>query len=185
MFDRRRTNFSSMSIPPDTKDWTWVLERPCDQCGFDATQLAREVVGTLVRAGAQRWIAVLARDDAATRSDPQKWSDLEYGCHVRDVYRIFDRRLALMIDIDNPLFENWDQDATAVAERYDQQVPSVVCGELLDAASSYARRLDSVTTEQWSRPGRRSNGSLFTVESLSFYALHDPVHHLWDVGVTA
>ena len=21
-------------VPPDTKDWTWVLERPCPDCGF-------------------------------------------------------------------------------------------------------------------------------------------------------
>ena len=25
-----------MSITPDTKDWTWVLERPCPECGFEA-----------------------------------------------------------------------------------------------------------------------------------------------------
>ena len=24
-------------IVPDTKDWTWVLDRPCEECGFDAT----------------------------------------------------------------------------------------------------------------------------------------------------
>ena len=25
-----------MPIVPDDKDWTWVLERPCPECGFDA-----------------------------------------------------------------------------------------------------------------------------------------------------
>jgi hypothetical protein len=29
-----------MTIVPDTKDWTWVLRRPCPECGFD-TQFAR------------------------------------------------------------------------------------------------------------------------------------------------
>ena len=24
-----------MPITPDTKDWTWVMERPCPDCGFD------------------------------------------------------------------------------------------------------------------------------------------------------
>ena len=24
-----------MAIIPDTKNWTWVLERPCPECGFD------------------------------------------------------------------------------------------------------------------------------------------------------
>jgi hypothetical protein len=23
------------AITPDTKDWTWVLERACPECGFD------------------------------------------------------------------------------------------------------------------------------------------------------
>ncbi|HEY5013683.1 MAG TPA: DinB family protein, partial [Acidimicrobiia bacterium] len=32
-------------ITPDTKDWTWVLERPCPECGFDASAFAREQVG--------------------------------------------------------------------------------------------------------------------------------------------
>ena len=27
---------TAMSITPDTKDWTWVLERPCPECGFEA-----------------------------------------------------------------------------------------------------------------------------------------------------
>src|SRR4051794_791858 len=22
-------------VEPDTKDWTWVLDRPCPECGFD------------------------------------------------------------------------------------------------------------------------------------------------------
>lgn len=25
-----------MAIEPDTKDWTWVLDRPCPECGFEA-----------------------------------------------------------------------------------------------------------------------------------------------------
>jgi hypothetical protein len=24
------------AVPPDTKDWTWVLERRCPECGFEA-----------------------------------------------------------------------------------------------------------------------------------------------------
>ena len=33
-----------MPIVPETKSWTWVLEKPCPECGFDAsTADAREV----------------------------------------------------------------------------------------------------------------------------------------------
>mgnify|MGYP000205025455 CR=1 FL=1 len=45
---------------------------------------------------------------------------------------------------------------------------------------------DSVTGEQWQRPGRRSDGAVFTVDTFSRYLLHDVVHHGWDVtGVEA
>ena len=35
---------------------------------------------------------------------------------------------------------------------------------------------------QWDRPGRRSNGSVFTVDTLARYHLHDVEHHLHDVS---
>ena len=34
-------------IVPDTKNWTWVLERPCPECGLDTREVAPEqVAGT-------------------------------------------------------------------------------------------------------------------------------------------
>ncbi len=50
------------------------------------------------------------------------WSPLEYACHVRDVFPLFDERLVLMLAQDGPQYANWDQDATAV-ERYAEQDP--------------------------------------------------------------
>ncbi len=47
---------------------------------------------------------------------------------------------------------------------------------------SLAARFDTVEEEQWSRRGIRSDGSVFTVDSVARYLMHDPVHHLWDVG---
>ena len=171
-----------MSIEPDTKDWTWVLERPCPDCGFDATTFPRERVGDLIRANAAGWQPVLARADVRKRPAHDVWSPLEYGCHVRDVYRRFDERLEQMLTTDDPVFANWDQDATAVEDRYGEQDPAAVAHALSTAAARIADRFDTVTGEQWERPGRRSNGSLFTVESLARYLIHDPVHHLHDVG---
>jgi hypothetical protein len=39
-----------------------------------------------------------------------------------------------------------------------------------------------VGPEQWSRPGRRSDGYVFTVETLAQYLVHEDRHHLHDVG---
>jgi hypothetical protein len=35
------------------------------------------------------------------------WSTLEYACHVRDVFRLYDRRLALMLDEDDATFARY------------------------------------------------------------------------------
>jgi len=60
------------------------------------------------------------------RPDDHTWSSLEYVCHVRDVYRRYDGRLALMLEASDPLFPNWDQDVTAVEDRYGPLPPSVL-----------------------------------------------------------
>ena len=57
----------------------------------------------------------------------------------------------------------------------------MVADELESAAEAFVARLASVDSAQLGRKGRRSNGSEFTVASLSQYFLHDVVHHLWDV----
>ena len=174
-----------MTITPDTKDWTWVLGRPCPECGFAADAVTVDQLGTIVRDNATSWEAVLTLADVAVRPEPTTWSPLEYACHVRDVHRIFDLRVAMMLDQVDPQFPNWDQDVSAIEERYAEQDPAVVSVELMDAAVAVADRYESVPPDAWGRRGYRSNGSEFTVESIGIYHLHDLVHHAWDVREAA
>lgn len=179
---RTRLLHVSESITPDDKNWTWVLERLCTECGFDASSFDARNIGTALRDQAQRWVAVLGGSTVAQRTRPDMWSTLEYGCHVRDVFKKFNERLQLMVNDVDPAFENWDQDATAIAEQYHLQDPVVVASELRIAAEELADRFDQVRSDQWSRRGFRSDGSAFTIDSIARYLLHDPVHHLMDVG---
>ena len=172
----------SGEIIPDDKNWTWVLEKPCEDCGFEASLFDVLKTGDAIRDQGFRWSDVLQRGDATVRSKSDMWSPLEYGCHVRDVFRKFDERVKLMVNENDPQFENWDQDKTAIEDNYGGQNPSVVANELVDAAETLARRFDAIEPEQWSRRGYRSDGSAFTIESIARYLMHDPVHHLWDVG---
>jgi hypothetical protein len=172
---------SPNDIVPDDKDWTWVLQKPCPDCGFDARAVPGREVASRLRADAALWLAVFDRDDVRTRPEPQVWSPLEYGCHVRDVCRVFESRVNLMCLQSDPTFENWDQDATAVAEGYGVQNPVVVGVELLAAAEAAAAAFDEVGDNDWLRTGRRSNGAVFTIETLGQYFLHDVTHHLYDV----
>ena len=171
-----------MSIEPDTKDWTWVLQRACPECGFDTPALDRDRVPAAIRDNATLWEVVLGTADAAVRPSAHVWSPLEYACHVRDVNDLFARRAQQMLEEDDPAFANWDQDETARTQDYGSQDPATVSGQLVDAAERAARTYESVRGDQWQRPGTRSNGDRFTVETLAGYHLHDLVHHAHDVS---
>ncbi len=166
---------------PDDKDWTWAIARRCAECGFDPTAVQRSAVPRLVADYTATMRDALSRPDAAQRPAPTTWSPLEYGCHVRDVCTLFEQRLRLMLDQDDPVFANWDQDVTALEQQYWRQDPQAVAGELSRAARSVATAFGAVRAGQWGRPGRRSNGSVFTVDTFARYFLHDLAHHAHDV----
>jgi len=170
------------AVPPsDDKDWTFVLQQPCPECGYLASAVDARDLPRLVLALAAPWAEVLARPDVAVRPDPLVWSPLEYACHVRDVLRLFTDRAALIRAQENPLFANWDQDATAVADRYWEADPAEVADAITSAAQASAAEWATVTEPEWDRPGTRSNGSEFTLATLGQYFLHDLRHHLHDV----
>ena len=148
---------------------------------FDARAFDPTGAAAAIDANAHEWQVLLADPRAARRPDDSTWSALEYGCHVRDVYRLYLYRLDRMLREDDPHFDNWDQDATAIAERYDQQSPGDVAGELLAAAEMLGARYATVGDAQWQRTGARSDGASFTIDSFTRYLMHDPVHHVWDV----
>jgi hypothetical protein len=170
-----------MPIVPDEKDWTWVLTRPCPECSFDASTVTPSTVPGTIDSMLPRWRAVLRRPNAAERPDDHTWSALEYACHVRDVFSLFDQRLNLMLDSDDARFDNWDQDQTAVDKDYANADTAVVSAELTAEGKQAAESFAAVREAEWGRKGLRSNGSEFTVLTLSQYFLHDVIHHLHDV----
>ncbi len=172
---------------PEDKDWTWVLDRPCPQCGFDADTVDRAGLAARIRSSAAVWRAVLGRGPVVALrppDDPDRgpvWSALEYGSHARDVYHLMAERLRLMLTKNDPQFLDWDPDAAAVEQRYAEQDPQRVGYDLAVEAGKVADILDRVRDNQWTRAGRRSDGQTFTVEGLATYLFHDVVHHLHDV----
>ncbi|KQY60179.1 methyltransferase type 12 [Aeromicrobium sp. Root495] len=171
-----------MSIEPDTKDWTWVLREPCPECGLSSAGVEPRAVAGLVRGSLPVWTVVLQRPGVAERPDPSTWSPLEYACHVRDVFSLFAERLELMLSADEARFESWDQDLTAVEQRYAEQDPAAVSAALVAAGAGLADAFEAVPDDAWGRTGLRSDGSTFTVETFAQYFWHDVAHHLHDVG---
>ena len=165
-------------------DWTWVLERQCDECGYEADSLKRDELGPRVRAIGGAWRETLGRGAAVHRlrdDDDRTWTPLQYGCHVRDVFELFEERSRQMLKKRKPpTFKDWDQEHEAIKSDYANQEPDKVAYDLALAAGKYADLLDRVHDDEWDKEGIRSDGPRFTVESLARYMLHDVEHHLWD-----
>lgn len=171
-----------MTPAKDTKDWTWTLRRRCPDCGLAAGEIDPDEVAERTYLAAVEWVQILTSSPAVgVRPAPAVWSPLEYGAHVRDVYRLFDARLAIMLVEDDPTFDNWDQDDTALVEGYAEQDPDSVAAGLAEAAEGLVARIRSLQPSQLDRRGRRSDGAEFTVATFLQYFVHDVVHHLWDV----
>ena len=165
---------------PDTKDWTWVLQRPCPECGLDTRSLTRADIAAIISANAASWQRTLTVSaDPAARPAPATWSPVEYACHVRDLLVLCDHRLGLMLAEQDPVFANWDQDEAF--RRYGELVPAEVVTELAGAAAAAASRFAEITPGQWLRRGRRSDGVQYTVETFGRNLVHEVVHHLYDV----
>ncbi len=170
-----------MAIIPDDKNWTWVLDRACPDCGYDASTIDPLQMAGPTRSVAAAVAELLDHPHVAERPDEHTWSGLEYGCHVRDVFRIFDTRLESMLADDGVRFSNWDQDETAIDARYPEQDPVAVAADIMATGEAIAARFATVTSDQLGRRGLRSDGAAFTVDSFARYFLHDPVHHVTDI----
>ena len=69
----------------------------------------------------------------------------------------------------------------SLSDRYGRR-PVLLVGLAIYVVASIAAAFAGVPSGSLMRRGRRSNGSVFTVETLGLYFVHDPVHHLHDVS---
>lgn len=169
---------------PDTKDWTWVTERPCPECGFDPAAVTPESLPDLILAASTRFQQAVERRGAEQRPSPTTWSVIEYGRHVADVCEVMTARLGLILAGGGTgvEFARWDQDAAAAEEEYwraDANATRILIAERAEAA---AKAWAEPAGEQWQWSGLRSDGARFTTLSLARYFAHDLIHHLHDVG---
>lgn len=174
---------NSATPPPDTKDWTWVLERPCPECGFNSPEYGSDTFAFHVDGAAVFWHSLLTSGDASVsaRPEPTTWAPLEYACHLRDLLSVFDERFDQMLREDSPEFTDWSGDDAAVAGDYQSADPRAVAEELTANAAAVSLRLRLVQDDEWERVGVRGDGVRFTVDSLARYLLHELIHHEWDV----
>jgi hypothetical protein len=161
----------------------------CAECGFDPSELRPPDTAVAVRSFVRRYQAPLTRalpgedlDDIVRRSPaPGVWSALEYGAHVRDIFRVFDARVRCALARDEPdeMVVDWEG---LVAAASPGLVRKDVIDDLADAAASLAITLSELTPADWELPGFTGRGHRVPVRDLSLAAVHEGSHHLLDIG---
>jgi S-DNA-T family DNA segregation ATPase FtsK/SpoIIIE len=117
------------------------------------------------------------------RPSPEVWSALEYGCHVRDVLQVQRQRLALALVEDCPTFPPMGRDERVVNDRYNEQDPAVVAGELRAAADEIAEAFEALDDTGWSRSGiyNYPEPTERSMLWLAQHTIHECRHHLTDI----
>lgn len=156
----------------------------CEGCGFvydlgDATGASAAVTS-----GATELAAVLrAADEPARRRDPQRWSPLEYACHVRDVLLVQRERVLRARREDTPVVVPMGRDERVEHDGYAQQRPEDVARQLVDAAAMFANVLSRLDGRDWDREVAYNYPLLAErpLRWLAVHTVHEVVHHLGDV----
>lgn len=161
----------------------------CAECGFDPADLRPADTPTAVRSFERRYRAPLTRGlpgedlDAVVRAEPAPgvWSALEYGAHVRDLFRVFDNRVRCAVDgiePDEPVVD-WEGMVAVASPGLSRTEVTDALGE---AARTLAVTLEELTPQDWELRTLTGRGHRIPVRDLALIAVHEGSHHLLDVG---
>lgn len=156
----------------------------CYECSFDHTLDEASSAGPEIVQGATIFAQLLNNRtvDLVSRREPQTWSPLEYGCHLRDVLIVQRERVLLARRVDRPSSPMMGREERVAHDGYAEQSPTDVARQLTDAARLFANVLSRLGSD-WERlvvyeglePPERS------LRWVALDTWHEVHHHLRDV----
>jgi hypothetical protein len=157
----------------------------CEECGFEYDLREPQTAGPAIVQGVGRLAAMLsdAAAGVATRRQPQTWSPLEYGCHLRDVFLVQRERVLAARRIDRPSFDPMGRDERVEHDGYAEQDADDVVRQLTDAAHLFANVLSRLGPDDWERTVMYSYPKPFerSLRWIAVHTLHEVHHHLLDI----
>lgn len=156
----------------------------CLECGFAYNEVTPGNAPERLRSYPPQYRAALvAADDTVLRTRPSvwTWSALEYGCHVRDVFDVYIVRAKLVLAEERPPLDSMQRDARVVADRYNEQDPTVVADQLAANAEDLAGLLEPLGPQAWERTGVHPVTGERTLLWMTANVVHEARHHLLDI----
>ncbi len=160
------------------------MER-CEVCGFAWDAIVPDEIAPGVQ-NSTRAIADLLVDHEArapVRASPDRWSPVEYGCHVRDVLLNVRDRIVLALVEDDPTPHPMFGTPRVDLGLYSRDVPGLTARDLVAAGDLFGRTLECLPEGA----GRRTmfygwpRAATRPIDWVAAQALHECRHHLDDV----
>lgn len=157
----------------------------CELCGFVFSSVDRSTVSARGRAAAESIGAELRHSDdiAGIRPAEGRWSNTEYGAHVRDVFLVLRDRLVIGMMEDEPSFSSLYRDERIELGLYAADTPNQIAVELEAAAAMFGRLFDAIEpgmldrVVQYGSPNPQQRSLLW----MGRQAVHESEHHLTDI----
>lgn len=157
---------------------------PCAECGFGYDLAAAEDAAEAIAAGVGEIASLLnAGRDVRTRREPEVWSPLEYGCHVRDVLLVQRERVLAALRVEGYVCTPMGREERVEHDGYADQNPVDVARQLTDAAMMLGNTLRRLSADAWERvviysypePAERP------LRWVAVHTVHEVQHHTMDI----
>lgn len=158
----------------------------CGECGFTYDPAMAVAVAELIGDQVGEAVAILRDPDVDLRSrrQPNVWSPLEYGCHLRDMLLVQRERVLAARRVDGPDCAPMGRNERVEHDGYVDQEPENVARQLSDAAQLFSNVLTHLRADDWDRtvvyhyPETQER----SLRWVAVHTLHEARHHFLDIS---
>jgi len=155
----------------------------CRECGFRYALSGPEMVAVVREAVGQVREAALAIpvEVRGQRTAPQVWSPNAYCAHLADATELIEGRVRRIATEDRPFLRGYDQDAAALAGRFDE-VPVEPSLDRVDAAAArFVEVIEALPAAGWELEGVHEEAGAIRLRDIAHDMPHELIHHTGDL----
>jgi uncharacterized damage-inducible protein DinB len=123
-------------------------------------------------------VAGMSREQLLARPVSGQWSTLEVLCHLADFEPIYVDRIKRVLSHDNPELLAADENLFSKHLMYHERDAAEELAVIDATRTGFARILQKLTDEQWSRTGTHSERGIVSTADLLKSAVNHVQHHL-------